>query len=195
MKCNTSKCKEVCSVKKGCKETFPPIQGIEQLKERTVLGLTIQDNCKFSEHVKTKLREANKCLYIIRSLRKEGYTLSEVDHLFEQLVLPKFIYALPVYGASQSDLNVIQCFLTGCFKRQYTIEHLDIFKILEQCDERLSCKINSNSCHPLYQFLPKVKETSKKLRTQTSARPRVNTERFKNCVFSRLVFKHNLARN
>ena len=69
MKCNISKCKEVCSVKKGCKETFPPIQGIEQLKERTVLGLTLIDNCKFSEHFKTKLWEANRSLYITRSLR------------------------------------------------------------------------------------------------------------------------------
>ena len=41
------------------------------VKKRTVLGLTIQDNCKFSEHGKTKLCEAKKCLYIIRSLGKK----------------------------------------------------------------------------------------------------------------------------
>ena len=108
-------------------------------------------------------------------------------------MLPKCIYALPVYGASQSDINEIQCYLTRCFKRQYTIEHFNSFKILEQCDERLFCKINSNSCHPLYQFLPNVKVTSKKLRTQTSARPSVNAERFQNCFFNRLVFIYNLA--
>ena len=45
-----------------------------------------------------------------------GYTLLEVVHLFKQLVLPKFTYALPVHGASQSDLNMIQFFLTGCYK-------------------------------------------------------------------------------
>ena len=56
-------------------------------------------------------------------VRKKGYTFSEVDYLFKQLVLPKCIYALPVYGASQSDLNLIQCFLTSCFKRQYSIKH------------------------------------------------------------------------
>ena len=39
------------------------------------------------------------------------------------------------------------------------------------------------ACDPLYSLLPQVKETSKKLRAQTSARPKVNTERFKNCVF------------
>ena len=44
----------------------------------------------------------------IRSLRKEGNTNSEVDDLFRQLVLHKFTYALPVCGANQSDLNMIQ---------------------------------------------------------------------------------------
>ena len=107
--------------KKGAKRPLRLIQGIEQLKERIVLALTIQDNYKFSEHVKTKLCESNMCLYIIRSLRV--YAFGTGRSLFKQLVLLKFIYTLPVYGASQSDLNVIQCFLTRCFKRQYTIEH------------------------------------------------------------------------
>ena len=34
-------------------------------------------------------------------------------------------------------LNMIHCFLTRYSKRWYTLEHLDIFKILEQCDQRL----------------------------------------------------------
>ena len=53
MKCNTSKCK-----KKGCKETLPPVQGIEQLKERTVLGLMLQDNCKIFRTCQDKIMES-----------------------------------------------------------------------------------------------------------------------------------------
>ena len=109
-------------------------------------------------------------------------------------MLPKFTYTLPVYGARQSDSNMIQCFLTRCYERRYTIEHLNILKILEQRGQRLFCKIESNSCHPLYPLLPKEKETSKKLRAFTSARLRVNIERFKNYFFNRLVFKYNLAK-
>ena len=29
------------------------------------------NNCKYSEHVRAKLIEANKCLFVLRSLRKE----------------------------------------------------------------------------------------------------------------------------
>ena len=71
----------------------------EQSDSFTLLGVTLQNDCKFSSHVKGKLREANKCLYILRSLRKDGYTQVEIDHLFKAIVLPKIAYALPVYGA------------------------------------------------------------------------------------------------
>lgn len=193
MKCSTSKCKEICFPKIGSTRTFPPIHGIEQLKEHTILGVTLQNNCKYSIHVKTKLWEANKCLYIIRSLRKEGYTQHEIDHLFKALVLPKFIYALPVYGASLSDLNIIQCFLARCFKRRYISKPINIFTVLEQCDRKLFFKIKCNPCSPLFPLLPKVKESTKRLRSQSAARPKLNTERFKNCFFNRVVFKYNLA--
>ena len=83
-------------------------------------------------------KQIGVCIFSDRAERAlSGYTLLEVGNIFRQLVLPKFTYALPVHGASQSDLNMIQCFLTRCNKRRYTIEHLNIFKILEQCDQRL----------------------------------------------------------
>ena len=41
-----------------------------------------QSNCKFSDHVKAKLCEANKCLFVIKGLRKEGYGQKDVDFLF-----------------------------------------------------------------------------------------------------------------
>ena len=73
------------------------------------------------------------------------------------------------------------------------MEHLDIFSILEQYDRTLFSKIESNPCHPLYPLLLQLKESSKKLRAQTSERLKVNIKRFKNCFFNRLVFKYNLA--
>ena len=99
MSCQTSKRKELCMTKKGVTPNFPPLCGIEQSDSFTLLGVALQNDCKFSSHVKGKLREANNCLYILRSLRKDGYPQVEIDHLFKAIVLPKIPYALPVYGA------------------------------------------------------------------------------------------------
>ena len=173
--------------KRGVTPDFPPQCGIEKIDSFTLLGVTLQTDCKFSSHVKGKPRDANKCLYILRSLRKDGYTQIEIDHLFKAIVQPKITYALPAYGASQVDLNTIQCFLKRCNKRRYT------YDFLEKFDRRLFTKVKNNVNHPLYALLPKVKDSSKKLRSQTSQLPRINTERFKNCYFNRIRFQYNLA--
>ena len=129
-------------------------------------------------------------MYVLRSLRKDGYTQVEMD---QAIVLPKITDALPVCGASQVDLNTIQCFLKRCNKQRYTSELINIYDLLEKCDRRLFTKIKNNVNHPLYALLRKVKESSKRLRLQASQLPRINTEHFKNCYFYRIRFQYNLA--
>ena len=93
-----------------------------------------------------KLCEANKCLFIIRGLRGEGYRQDEINLLFKAIVLVKITYGLPVYGASEADLNIIQCFLKRCFKG--LCELLDIRKLLEEKDRKKKKK-RTDSCHSL----------------------------------------------
>ena len=125
MLCNPSKCKELIFSKKessGTRQLYAPINNIPQCDSLVLLRLTFQPNCKFSEHVRLKLTKANKCLHILRTLRKELFSQKEIDHLFKALVLPILTYGLAVYGASDSDLNVIQRFLDRCHKRHFTSE-------------------------------------------------------------------------
>ena len=48
--------------------------------------MTFQENCKYSLHIKAKLLKANKCLYVIRTLRNEGARQEEVNKLFNSLI-------------------------------------------------------------------------------------------------------------
>ena len=73
-------------------------------------------------------------VYIIRGLRREGYSQDEIDLLFQAIVLAKITFGLPVYVASEADLNVIQCFLNRHFKTRYISELLDIRQLLEKSD-------------------------------------------------------------
>ena len=78
--------------------------------EVVILGVTFHCNSKFLTRVKNKLIKANKCLFILRSLRKEGYKQTEIDLLFNTLVFPNITYALSLYAASESDLTPVQRF-------------------------------------------------------------------------------------
>ena len=63
----------------------------------SILGVTFQENCRFSVHVKKRFCKADKCLHTLRTLRKEGYSEAEIDKLFSALVMPKLTYGVVVY--------------------------------------------------------------------------------------------------
>ena len=73
MTCNPGICKELIIRKKGYNDQLDNVYNIPQCKELPILGTTFQDNLKFTSHVRGKLVNANKCLYVIRTLRAEGY--------------------------------------------------------------------------------------------------------------------------
>ena len=136
--------------------------------------------------------KANKCLFVLRSLRKEGFSQGEVDHLFGALVLPNFTYGLPVYGAVDSDLTVIQNVLDRCFKRKYTFKRMDIRELLEKTDKKLFKVRSADPDCQLSNIIPKKKETKYQLKNKTAHRLDIKTERFTNVFVNRLVFRYNL---
>ncbi|EDO27594.1 predicted protein [Nematostella vectensis] len=191
MVCNSSKCKELVFRKKGCNQNIELVNNIPQCTVLPILGITFQSNGKYSEHVRSKLTKANKCLYILRSLRKEGICQEELDHLFKSIVLPNFTYGLSVFGASDSDLTNIQNFLERCFKRKYISNIVNIRKLLEEADKKIYRTRLDQPEYPLSKILPKKKDQKYNLRKRNVIYPRVHSERFKNTFVNRLVFKYS----
>jgi hypothetical protein len=115
-------------LKKGRSEDcVTPIYGFERHSSLEILGLTFEmTRMTFEKCVKKRLVKANKCLFVIRKLRNEGYSQDELDLVFRSLVLSQLTYGLSVIGASPPELTTIQNFLTRCYKRRYTSEQIDI---------------------------------------------------------------------
>ena len=105
--------------------------GIPKCDQLIISGMIFETNCRFSSHVKIKLTKANKCLHVLRCLRKEGYNQQELHHLFISLVLPDLTYGLSVYGASEVELATVQAFLDRCCKRKFTLDTLDIRELMK----------------------------------------------------------------
>ena len=68
MPCNIAKCRELVAQKKNKADTVS-VNGLKQVDKLKILGVTFQENNRFNEHVKTKLMEANRCLFVLRTLR------------------------------------------------------------------------------------------------------------------------------
>ena len=116
------------------------------------------------------LVKANKCLHVIRALRKEGFNQKETDLLFNSLVIPTLSYGLPVYGAAEPELTTIQSFLDRCFKRKFFSERIDVHNRLEQSDKKIFRKVAKLDNYPLNSLLHKKKLTSYNLRRLSSTR-------------------------
>ena len=127
MVCHPVKCKELVFRKSNYNDNIAQIHNIRQCIDLRLLGVTFQSSCKYNVHVKSKLIKANKYLFILRSLRKEGVCQEGVDRFFNTVVLPNFTYGLSVYGAHRRS----QDFSKGgshCVKVRVLV-CLDIFKL------------------------------------------------------------------
>ena len=194
MLCNPSKCKELIFRKKessGARYQYTSINNIPQCDSLVLLGLNFQPNSKFSEHVRLKLTKANKCLHILRTLRKELFSQKKKDHFLKNLVIPILTHGLAVYGASESDLNVIQLFSDRCHKRHFTSQTVSIFNLLEQQDKSAFKRSINN--HLLGAIIPKEKELVHNLRKRRCHLPQIKMERYKKTFVNRLTFKYNLV--
>ena len=116
-----------------------------------------------------KLVKANRCLHVLRSLRKEQYSQVEIDHSFKSLVLSNFLYYLSVYEASEPDLNIIQHFLDRCPKRRFVSFPVCIKDLLYRQDCEILKAITSVDNHPLGSILPPKKENKYNLRKEQCA--------------------------
>ena len=190
MTCNPTKCKEIIFRKKGFSQDIAPVSNIPQCAELSILGVTFQQNCKYSSHVRAKVIKANKSLFVLGSFRKEGMSQEEVDHLFNAIVLPNFSYALPVYGTSDSDLSVIQNFFDRCMKRKFMSKNVNIRDLLEKADKTLYKKRSNDPECPFFQFLPREKNTRYNLRNTSVSVPRIYTDRFENVFSNRIIFRY-----
>ena len=67
MACNPKKCNELILCKKVAHD-IDPVNNITQVSCLKVLGITLQSNHRFNEHIKVKLQKANKCLFTQRGI-------------------------------------------------------------------------------------------------------------------------------
>ena len=119
MSCNPTKCKELTFTEKGVELSSGLTCGIPKCNELTILGITLQSDTRCTKHLHEKIAKANRSLYVLRTLRKEGYVQAEIDHLFKSVVLPNISYGLTVYGASKAEHSSVQCFPDRCCKRKF----------------------------------------------------------------------------
>ena len=79
-----------------------PLQVVQSTK---LLGVTVNDQLTWKEHVSNIVRAASYRIYMLRRLRSLGTPADELKGVYTSFILPKFMYASPAWSPS---LNLTQ---------------------------------------------------------------------------------------
>ena len=191
MKLNLSKTKELLI--RG-RTTLPPpelIPTIERVSYLKLLGVTFQDSPTYwNKHFDDLMERAVKRMHILRVRKRNGYSVSDLDYLFNCLIMSLFTYCIRVWGVAAYTKYLIQIdrLLRRAFRFGYIQHELSIQQVIKDRDLRLSKSIMGTSSNSLQDLLPPLKNRALHGRSHPYQIPRVNTERFKRCFVNRCLF-------
>ena len=191
MKLNLSKIKEL--VIRGRTPLPPPgpIVTIKRVSFFNLLGVTFQDSpTNWDKHFDDLMERALKRMHILRVCKRNGYSVSDLDYLFNCLIMSLFTYCIRVWGvaAYTKYLSQIDRLLRRAFRFGYIQHETSIQQVIKDRDVRLWKSIMGTSSHLLQDLLPPLKNRDLRGRSHPYQIPRVNTERFKKCFVNRRLF-------
>ena len=140
MKLNLSKTKEL--VIRG-RTTLPPpepIPTIERVSYLKLLGVTFQDSpTNWNKHFDDLMERAVKRMHILRVCKRNGYSVSDLDYLFNCLIMSLFTYCIRVWGVAAYTKYLIQIdrLLRRAFRFGYIQHELSIQQVIKDRDLRL----------------------------------------------------------
>ncbi len=70
---------------------------IERVKSARILGLTVQDNMKWNEHVHDIVKKASKRLYMLRLLKRSNANIDILIVVYTTIIRPVLEYACQIW--------------------------------------------------------------------------------------------------
>ena len=157
MKLNLSKTKEL--VIRGRTPLPPPepIVTIKRVSFFNLLGVTFQDSpTNWDKHFDDLMERALKRMHIFRVCIRNGYSVRDLDYLFNCLILSLFTYFIRVWGFADYTkyLSQIDRLLRRAFRFGYIQHETSIQQVIKDRDVRLWKSIMGASSHPLQDLPP-----------------------------------------
>ena len=153
--------------------------------------MTFQDSpTNWEKHFDDLMERAVKRMYILRVCKRNGYSVSDLDYLFNCLIMSLFTYCIRVWGVATYTkyLSQIDRLVKRAFRFGYIQHESSIQQVIKDRDVRFWKSIMGASSHPLKVLLPPLKNRALRDRSHPYQIPRVNTESFKKCFVNRCLF-------
>ena len=119
LKLNLGKTKEIVFRRSSVKRDILPLalDDIERLECVKLLGVYIDSNLSFCEHVEQLLSVCSQRLYLLSQLRKQNLPDKCVGIVYDAIVLSKVLYALSAWSGYITQ-SLEDC-IDACFRKAY----------------------------------------------------------------------------
>jgi len=163
---NAAKTSEMIISKRG-KEPPPPLYGIKRVKSMVILGITITDDLRASNHDDSVIASCSQSMYALRVLKAHGLPAAALHTVTRATTIARLLYASPAWWGLTTDKD------RDRLDKLYTrIKRMDCLpdnaptlpSLVGQADERLFRSIELNSSHVLRDLLPPKAKRPYKLR-------------------------------
>lgn len=151
-----------------------------------ILGVTFQSNFLFTNHCKSLIRCLKRNLYTLRDLKLKNYPSTDINKIFDALILSRIRYCISVYGSDNDAIRKIDMFLKRCHEKGYSNQEHSATSILQSEDHRILRNILSNPHHPLWPFLHTNPQTRHTRHRITQLKPITRTVIFHNSFINRI---------
>ena len=193
MQVNLTKTWELLLRGKTTRTPPEPLEIIGRKEKLKLLGVTFEQvPVHWDTHIDYLLSKASSRLYILRICKYYGYTIANLDLLFQSLILSVFVYAIEVWGCAfySKYLSRIDKLFGRCYKLGYCLKQHSILDIRRDRDMKLWRRISSTNT-ALSDLLPPQRTRQLRTRSHNYILPRVQTSRFKSVFINRCLFNSN----
>ena len=185
MKVNLTKTWELLLRGKTTRTPPEPLEIIGRKEKLKLLGVTFEQvPVNWDTHIDYLLRKASS-----RICKYYGYSIGNLDLLFQSLILSVFTYAIEVWGCAfySKYLSRIDKLFARCYKLGYFLKQHSILDIRRNRDMKLWRRISSTNS-ALSDLLHTQKTRQMRTRSHNYILPNVRTSRFKSVFINRCLF-------
>lgn len=173
------------------------LPGIEIVKEASLLGILIDNDLSFSNHVSSILATCSQRFYLLKLLRDQGTPLSVLNSIYQSIIVNRVTYCISAWGGfiKETDVAKINSMLKRAKRYGFTDTLYDFNGLLKHSDLKLYHKMLSSS-HCLHHVLPAIKTTNRPFRTCNSVfqhyftLPITRTASYKKSFIPRILYNN-----
>ena len=163
---------------------------IDLVSDFKLLGVCVDENLTFTNHVCNILSQCNSRLYLLKLLRDRGLHIKSLHSIYVSLIVNRITYAVSAWGGliSQRHIDKINAMFKRARKYGFTDTVYDYRGLLYHCDATLFNKARSD-LHCLNRFLPtRQLDYGQRDRDHNYALPICKSSLYRNSFIPRFLF-------